>query len=61
MQLAALDPSLNLPTLPIDLALGEVHFLPTADLRKAVLQVTGQFVRTVYTALLSPLAALASV
>jgi hypothetical protein len=61
VQLAALDPSLNLPTLPIDLALGEVHFLPTADLRKAVLQVTGQFVRTVYTALLSPLAALAPV
>jgi hypothetical protein len=50
-RLAELDPSLNFSTMPVDLALGEVHHVHNVQTRKAVLAETGKFVRTIYTSL----------
>ena len=50
-RLAELDLSLIFITIPVDLALGEVHHVHNVQTRKAVLAETGKLVRTIYTSL----------
>jgi hypothetical protein len=50
-RLAELDPTLSFNTMPVDLALGEVHQVHDVPTRKAVLAATGKFVKAIYTTL----------